>query len=110
MGKPAVSGRVARALAAAALSVSLCAGSAAVVVFSAAPASAQVTANDFIDPVTGQVDLAAYLAAVSASTGGLPSTGSNSLELAAGGLAIAIAGGAAVVLSKRVKSSTDGVV
>jgi LPXTG-motif cell wall-anchored protein len=96
-----------RSLVAAALSVSLSAGTAAVAVFSASPASAEVTAGDFIDPATGQVDLAAYLAAVSASKSGLPSTGSNSLELAAGGVAIAAAGGAAIVLSKRGKNRTS---
>ena len=69
----------------------------------------EVDPADFIDPVTGEFDTDAYLAALAAAnnqsqgtTGGtLPITGSNSADVAAVGLALVAVGGAAVVASSR---------
>ena len=119
-----------RAVACLAVAGLLSAGAAATVVAVAGPAGAQTTTkidpNDFIDPVTGQIDIEAYLAAVnaanaqgggeaeqagSASTGSLPYTGSNAQDLLIAGLTVVVTGGAvALVASRKRHEFADGTV
>jgi LPXTG-motif cell wall-anchored protein len=87
----------------------------------ALPAAAQtavtIDPDDFIDPITGEFDVEAYLAALAAlanqgdgggtaaqpttTDGLLPYTGSSGGDLIAGGVAVLVAGGAAVAISRR---------
>ncbi len=81
-------------------------------VFASAPLadaqSTEVDAAEFIDPVTGELDLEAYLAAVAAAqraettvTGQpLPTTGTSSSDLVALGFGLVLVGGLAIALSR----------
>ncbi len=74
--------------------------------------------DDFTDPVTGEFDVEAYLAALNAQSGqgggagagGAPlaRTGSSSSDIAAVGVGLVVVGAFAVVASRR-RASTDRV-
>ncbi len=81
-------------------------------VFASAPLadaqSAEVDAAEFIDPVTGEFDLEAYLAALAAAERAettvtrqpLPTTGTSSSDLVALGFGLVLVGGLAIALSR----------
>jgi hypothetical protein len=62
-------------------------------------------ATDFADPVTGEIDLNAYLAAVAAANNELARTGTNSTDLVPTGVALIVIGGTAVGLARWRKDS-----
>ena len=69
-------------------------------------------ATDFIDPATGDIDLAAYLTAVAAANAqsdALARTGTNSTDLVPTGVALIVVGGAAVGIARWRKESASSV-
>jgi hypothetical protein len=66
-------------------------------------------ATDFADPVTGVIDLDAYLAALAAANNQLARTGTNSTDLVPTGVALIVIGGTAIGLARWRKDSISRV-
>ena len=90
---------------------------------SAQAVTSDVNIADFTDPVTGQINIDAYLAAVAAENlrikcaadptlpecggGNLPKTGSSSNDLIALGVGLIVVGGVAIVSARRLRRTAS---
>jgi LPXTG-motif cell wall-anchored protein len=83
---------------------SLAVGVALVLLLSPSAASAACDPADFT--VDGEFDIQGYLACEAAAGGGLPATGSQSLQMVGLALAVVIIGIAALVIAKQQRRST----